>query len=138
MADRWWGQAVYPSWWPSLTKDMQTEHELTRVNENLDGLERNDFCNFDKPRKRDSQIGKIESNEQSKEGGQPKLIYGKGRDARRSQSFREINSSEDRPRPRPGFVKPIRNGLRKEQNLIKCRSSRAETGLAGRKNGIRF
>ena len=27
------GQAFYPSWWPSLTKDMQTEHELIRVNE---------------------------------------------------------------------------------------------------------
>ena len=34
------------------------------------------------------------------------------------KSFREINSSEDRPRDRPGFAKPIRNGLRKEQNLI--------------------
>ena len=33
VADRWWGQAVYPSWWPNLTKDMQTEHELKRVNE---------------------------------------------------------------------------------------------------------
>ena len=33
VADRWWGQAVYPSWWPSLTKGMQTEHELIRVNE---------------------------------------------------------------------------------------------------------
>ena len=32
VVDRWWGQAVYPSWWPSLTKDMQTEHELIRVN----------------------------------------------------------------------------------------------------------
>ena len=31
VADRWWGRAVYPSWWPSLTKDMQTEHELIRV-----------------------------------------------------------------------------------------------------------
>ena len=29
----WWGKAVYPSWWPSLTKDMQTEHELIRMNE---------------------------------------------------------------------------------------------------------
>ena len=34
------------------------------------------------------------------------------------KSFREIGSSGDRPRARPGFVKPIRNGLRKEQNLI--------------------
>ena len=48
------------------------------------------------------------------------------------------NSGENRPRSRPGFVKPIQNGLRKEQNLIECRPSRAETGLVGRKNGIRF
>ena len=40
--------------------------------EHLDGLERSDFCDFDKPRKRAYQKGKIESNEQNKEGGQPK------------------------------------------------------------------
>ena len=56
----------------------------------------------------------------------------------RVKSFREINSRQDRPRARPGFVKPIQNGLRKVQNLIECRPIRAETGLAGRKNGIRF
>ena len=56
----------------------------------------------------------------------------------RVKSFREIDSRQDRPRARPGFVKPIRNGLRKVQNLIKCRPSRAETGLTGKKNGIRF
>ena len=56
----------------------------------------------------------------------------------RVKSFREINSTQDRQRARTGFVKPIRNGLRKEQNLIKCRPSRAETGLARRENGIRF
>ena len=56
----------------------------------------------------------------------------------RVKSFREIDSRENRPRTRPGFVKPIRNELRKLQNLIKCRPSRAETGLAGRENGIRF
>ena len=56
----------------------------------------------------------------------------------RDKSFREIDSRQDRPRARPGFVKPIRNGLRKVQNLIKCRPLRAETGLAGRENGIRF
>ena len=54
------------------------------------------------------------------------------------KSFREIISREDRPRARFGFVKSIRNGVRKVQNLIECRPSRAETGLAGRKNGIRF
>ena len=32
VANRWWGQAVYPSWWPSLMKDMQTEHDLKRIN----------------------------------------------------------------------------------------------------------
>ena len=52
--------------------------------------------------------------------------------------FGEIDSRENRSRARPGFVKPIRNGLRKVQNLIECRPSRAETGLAGRDNGIRF
>ena len=56
----------------------------------------------------------------------------------RVKSFREIDSRQDRSRARPGFGKPIRNGLRKVQNLIKCRPSRAEIGLAGRKNGIRF
>ena len=56
----------------------------------------------------------------------------------RVKSFREIDSRENRPRARPGFVKPIQNGLRKVENLIECRLSRAETGLAGRRNGIRF
>ena len=56
----------------------------------------------------------------------------------RVKSFGEIDSRQDRPRARPGFVKPIRNGLRKIRNLIKCRPSRVETGLAGRENGIRF
>ena len=54
------------------------------------------------------------------------------------KSFGEIDSRRDRTRARPGFVTPIRNGLRKIQNLIECRPSRAETGLAGRENGIRF
>ena len=42
----------------------------------------------------------------------------KGGISDRVESFREINSRQDRPRARPGFVKPIRNGPRKEQNLI--------------------
>ena len=42
----------------------------------------------------------------------------KGRMPDRVKSFGEINSREDRPRARPGFVKPIRNGLRKVQNLM--------------------
>ena len=27
VADKWWGQAICPSWWPSLTEDSQTEPE---------------------------------------------------------------------------------------------------------------
>ena len=42
----------------------------------------------------------------------------KGRMPDRVKSFREIDSKENRPRSRPGYVKPIRNGLSKEQNLI--------------------
>ena len=55
--------------------------------EHLDGLKKNDFCDFDKPQKRAYQKGKIESNEQSKKGGQPKSVYEKGRDARQSQKL---------------------------------------------------
>ena len=36
----------------------------------------------------------------------------------RVENFREINSRENRTRVRSGFVKPIRNGLRKVKNLI--------------------
>ena len=61
-----------------------------------------------------------------------------GRMPDRVKSFREIDSRQDRPRARPGFVKPIQNELRKVQNLIECRPTRAETGLSGRENGIRF
>ena len=55
----------------------------------------------------------------------------------RVESFGEVDNSENRPRAWLGFVKPIRNGLKKEQNLIKSRSSRVETGLAGRENEVR-
>ena len=30
VADRWWCQAVYSSWWPSLTEYLKTEHECKR------------------------------------------------------------------------------------------------------------
>ena len=38
--------------------------------EHLDGLERNDFCDFDEPRKRTYQKGKIKS-QRAKQGGRP-------------------------------------------------------------------
>ena len=61
-------------------------------------------------------------NESMEKGGMPHGV----------KSFREINSRQDHLRAQPGFVKPIQNGLRKVQNLIKCRLSRMETGLLGR------
>ena len=48
---------------------------------------RTTFVIFDKPHKRAYQKGKIESNEQSKEGGQPKSVCGKRQDARQGQKL---------------------------------------------------
>ena len=39
--------------------------------------------------------------------------------------------AEDRPRARPGFVKPIQNGLRKMKNLFLHQSTAASTGWCG-------
>ena len=50
----------------------------------------------------------------------------------RDESFREINSSKDRSRSRPGFVKLIPNNRKKEQNMIYSRPSKTEIGLLGR------
>ena len=46
------------------------------------------------------------------------MFVGKGRMIDRVESFREVDSSENRPKSLLGFVKPIQNGHRKEQNLI--------------------
>ena len=71
---------------------------------------------------------KASRNEFMKKGGIPDRV----------KRFRDINSSDYRSRGQPGFVRPIRNGLSKKQNSIKCRPSRVETGLVGRKNKVRF
>ena len=52
-------------------KIINEERERILV-EHLDRLKRSGFCDFERPHKRAYQKGKIESNEQSKEGGQPK------------------------------------------------------------------
>ena len=72
-----------------------------------------------------------------REGSQNKFVK-KGGVPGRVKSFREIKSRQYCPRARPGFVKPIRNGLRNKQNLMESRPSRAETGLAGRENGVQI
>ena len=57
----------------------------------------------------------------------------------RVKSFGEIDSRQDLYRePGLGLLNPSEMDLRKVQNLIKCRPFWAETGLAGRKNGIRL
>ena len=53
----------------------------------------------------------------SREASRNKFVE-KGGMPDRVESFGEIDSRENCPRARPGFVKPIRNGLRKVQNLI--------------------
>ena len=53
-------------------------------------------------------------------------------------SFREIDSKKDRPKARLGLVTLMRNEFRKIKNLIKSRPTRAETGLAGRVNGVKL
>ena len=87
------------AWWGSTEKKREKSAEKVQYRErkvqgqerilaeHLDGLERNDFCDFEKPQKRVYQKGKVESNEQSKEGGQLKSVRGKGRDARQSQKL---------------------------------------------------
>ena len=56
-----------------IDEEREKVHGQERIlAEHLDGLESDDFCDFDRPQKRVYQKGKIESNEQSKEGGQPK------------------------------------------------------------------
>ena len=73
-----------------------------------------------------------------KEASRNKFMKKGGMPDRVLESFGKIDSSKNRPRVRLGFGKPIRNGLRKVQNLIKSRPSRAETGLARRENRVRL
>ena len=70
-----------------MNRERKVQGQERILAEHLDGHETNDFCDFEKPYKRAYQKGKIESNEQSKEGGQPKWVCGKGRDARQSQKL---------------------------------------------------
>ena len=65
-------------------------------------------------------IRKVRSSPTSKarrEASRNKFVE-KGGIPDRVESFREIDSRENRTRVRSGFVKPIRNGLRKVENLI--------------------
>ena len=69
-----------------MMKEKKQDQELILA-KHLDGLKKNDFCDFEIPRKCTCQQEKIEFNKQSKEGGQPKLVCGKGRDAKQSQKL---------------------------------------------------
>ena len=58
----------------------------------------------------------------------------KGEVPDRVETFGKVYSSKNRPRARLRFVKPIRNGLTKIENLIKSGRSRAEASPARREN----
>ena len=55
VTDRWWDQAVYMSLWLSLTKYLQTQHELIHMNEQISyRISQNlRFCKETVPEKRD-------------------------------------------------------------------------------------
>ena len=55
-----------------MKRERKVQDQERILAEHLDGLERNDFCDFDRPQKRAYQKGKIEFNEQSKVRGLPK------------------------------------------------------------------
>ena len=78
-----------------------------------------------------------EKSESRREASRNEFVE-KGEMPNRVKSFQEVDCSGNRPRARPGFVKPIRDGLRKEQNLMQSSLFREETGLAGRENGVRL
>ena len=73
----------------------------------------------------------------TREASQNKFVE-KDRMPYKAKRFGEVDSSENRQKSRPGFVKPIRNGPKKKQNSIKCRPSRAKTGLLRRENEVRL
>ena len=73
----------------------------------LNGLERSDFCNFEKPPKCTYQKGKIESNEQGRREVSQNNFVEKSGMPDRVKSFGEVNSSKTRSKVQLGFVKPI-------------------------------
>ena len=62
----------------------------------------------------------------------------KGRVSDKVENLGEVNRCKNRLKAKLRFLLPLRNGLRKRQNLIEGRPSRAETGLGGRENGVRL
>ena len=104
----------------SMTKREKSTGPRTVLAEHLDGLKSNNFrilinhasAPIRKERLNPTSKARRRPAEMSlwfmEEGGMPDRV----------KSFREINSREDRPRAPPGFVKPIRNRLRKIKNLI--------------------
>ena len=84
----------------------------------LDGLERNDFVILKNYASAPIRKERLSPTSKARREASRKKFVEKGGMPERVKSFREIVSRENRPRARSGFVKPIRNGLRKVQNLI--------------------
>ena len=90
----------------------------TDLEKHLDGIERSDFCDLINHACAPIRKERLSPTSKARKEASRNEFMEKGGMPDRVKSFREINSREDRPRARPGFVKPIRNELRKVQNLI--------------------
>ena len=64
---------------------------------------------------------RLSSSSKSRRKASPNRFVKKGRVPDRVKSFGEVDSGKNCPRARLGFVIPIRDGLRKINNLIKSR-----------------
>ena len=82
--------------------------------EYLDGLERSGFCDLKTQARAPIRKEKLSPTSKARRKTSRNEFMEKGGMPDRVKSFGEINSRKDRPRARPGFVKPIRNGLRQE------------------------
>ena len=76
--------------------------------EHLNGFERNDFCDFDKPRKRPIKKEGLSPTSKARREASRNEFMEKGEMPDKVESFQEkINSRQVHPRAQPGFVKSI-------------------------------
>ena len=102
----------------SLMKREKTTGLRTDPWEHLGELEKNHFCDVEKLHKHVYQKRFSPANIPKREANQNTFM-------KKSESLREVNRSNNRPRARPGFVTAIQFGLAKIKNLI-------EGSLSGR------
>ena len=92
---------------------------------------------FDKSCKRACQKGRLSPASKARRETSRNEFVEKGGVPDRVESFREINDRQDRV-PGLGLLNHPKWTEQGTEFDLKCRPSRAETGLAGRNNGIRL